>query len=423
MKCKFLISFVAILMVAMTTSCGKKEAPDDFEDSLPAKYDLWLAIGEGTSSTPKQDPHVVKKMPTLLEGEYDIRNKGAETAESKITPFVIYHKGYYYSLNRDYNFGKYKISHRNVAIVKQFPLNELSDRRFAHAWLDDKTLIMVGAPEDKLSVNWVKVDAEKMEVIAKGTLKFPEELGEKDMYSSCGLMALRRADNVLLYNYRLEDRNKDKSEKKPDSHGYFFTATIDLATMAVKHVEKETRAHRPGFVSFGSLRQDHGFFDAKGDYYMLCNTTNKGATSSSHQHGHILRIKAGEYKADPNFKIDIMEHSKIITMHHMKGSKLIVYLENPEYTKAPKGWKEPIRFFWAVVDLETKEQYRIEGIPFSQGGNYTQLIVVEKDYALLGISDKEQTKFYKFEYDSKKVTEAAKLKPGYFADRIIVLDE
>lgn len=36
MKCKFLISFVAILMVAMTTSCGKKEAPDDFEDSLPA---------------------------------------------------------------------------------------------------------------------------------------------------------------------------------------------------------------------------------------------------------------------------------------------------------------------------------------------------------------------------------------------------
>lgn len=423
MKCKsFIAVILSIFMAAVAVSCDKEGTPNPTPDNLgQAKYDMWLAIGEGTSSTAKQDPHVVKKINTLLEGEYDVLDTGAETEASGITPFVVYHKGYYYSLNREFDFGKYKITDEGVSVIKKMPLKDLSDRRFAHAWLNDKTLIMVGAPASKDRVNWVKMDAEKMEIIAKGTLDFPEKLGENEVFSSCGLMAYRKADNVLLYNFRFEDKSKKKMAK--DSHNFFFTATIDAKTMKVQHFEKETRADRPGFVSFGSLRQKHGFFDAQGDYYMLCNTINDDAASSTQQHGHIMRIRAGEYKPDAGFKIDLNDNSKMVAMYHMKGSKAIVYLENPEFAIGEKSWKNPLRFFWAVVDLKTGEQERIQDIPISQGGNYTELIVVENDYALLGISDEQQTKFYKYEFNTKKVTEAAKLKPGYFADRIVVLDE
>ena len=134
MKRKSIIQLLAILVIALTTSCGSNDTPkgkdpkkpdvpelpehpkDPENPEKPAEdlYDMWLAIGEGTSSTKKQDPHVVKKIPTLLEGEYDIRHKGAETLKSGITPFVIYHKGYYYSISRENNFGKYKITDSGV---------------------------------------------------------------------------------------------------------------------------------------------------------------------------------------------------------------------------------------------------------------------------------------------------------------------
>lgn len=106
MKRKSIIQLLAILVIALTTSCGNNntpkgkdpkkpdtpELPDHPKDpENPEKptedlYDLWLATGEGTSSTEKQDSHVVKKIPTLLEGEYDIIGKGAETLKSGITP-------------------------------------------------------------------------------------------------------------------------------------------------------------------------------------------------------------------------------------------------------------------------------------------------------------------------------------------------
>lgn len=83
MKRKSIIQLLAILVIALTTSCGSNDTPkgkdpkkpdvpelpehpkDPENPEKPAEdlYDMWLAIGEGTSSTKKQDPHVVKKIP------------------------------------------------------------------------------------------------------------------------------------------------------------------------------------------------------------------------------------------------------------------------------------------------------------------------------------------------------------------------
>lgn len=453
MKRKSIIQLLAIVVIALTTSCGNNDTPkgkdpkkpdipelpelpkdpENPEKPVEYLYDMWLAIGEGTSSTELQDAHVVKKIPTLLEGEYDIRYKGAETLQSGITPFVIYHKGYYYSISRPKdgkNFGKYKITDDGVKTIKVFPMPELSDRRFAHEWLNDNTLVLIGAPDSKdkktpkkHKMNWLKIDTESMEVIDKGTLDFPElgKIAKDEVFSSCGLLAYREADNKLLFNFRHEDKKKPKMGL--DSHNAFFTATINPDNMKVEHIYKETRVGRPGSVSFGSLRQQNGFFMPDGDYYMLCNTVRDDATSSTKQHGHILRIKAGEFRPDPNYKLDIFDENKIITIHHMRGTKVLAYLESPENKADENSWKVPRRFIWAVIDLTPGgDQHRIKDIPISQGGTYTELIVVEEDYAILGITDKNQTKFYKYEFATEKVTEVAKLKPGFFADRIIKLD-
>lgn len=435
MKRKSIIQLLAILVIALTTSCGnnntpkgedpkKPDVPENPEKPAVDLYDMWLAIGEGTSSREAQDPHVVKKISTLLEGEYDIRFKGAETLDSGITPFVVYHKGYYYSISRENNFGKYRITDAGVEIIKIFPMPELSDRRFAHEWLDDNTLVLIGAPEGKKHMmNWVKINVESMEVLAKGTLDFPKlgKIAKDEIFSSCGLLAYRKADNKLLFNFRHEDKKKPKMGL--DSHKAFFTATINPDNMTVEHIYKETRVDRPGSVAFGSLRQQNGFFMPNGDYYMLCNTVRDDATSSTKQHGHILRIKVGEFRIDPNYKLDIFDENKIITIHHMRGTKVLAYLESPKNKADEKSWTVPRRFIWAVIDLTPGgDQYRIKDIPTSQGGTYTELIVVEEDYALLGISDDTQTKFYKYEFATGKVTETAKLKPGFFADRIIKLD-
>ncbi|WP_297720409.1 hypothetical protein [uncultured Porphyromonas sp.] len=453
MKRKSIIQLLAIVVIALTTSCGNNDTPkgkdpkkpdipelpelpkdpENPEKPVEYLYDMWLAIGEGTSSTELQDAHVVKKIPTLLEGEYDIRYKGAETLQSGITPFVIYHKGYYYSISRPKdgkNFGKYKITDDGVKTIKVFPMPELSDRRFAHEWLNDNTLVLIGAPDSKdkktpkkHKMNWLKIDTESMEVIAKGTLDFPElgKIAKDEVFSSCGLLAYRKADNKLLFNFRHEDKKKPKMGL--DNHNAFFTATINPDNMTVEHIYKETRVDRPGSVSFGSLRQQNGFFMPDGDYYMLCNTVRDDATSSTKQHGHILRIKAGEFRPDPNYKLDIFDENKIITIHHMRGTKVLAYLESPENKADENSWKVPRRFIWAVIDLTPGgDQHRIKDIPISQGGTYTELIVVEEDYAILGITDNSQTKFYKYEFATEKVTEVAKLKPGFFADRIIKLD-
>lgn len=410
----------AVIVCGMMSSCESSDStPEYLKDG---KYDLWLFIGKGTSSRPEQDPHVIKKMETLLEGEYDVRNVGAETSKSAITPNIVYRKGYYYSVSRANNFEKYRVTDKGIETLASFPLLEVKDRRFAHAWLDNRTLLLMGSAGEQLQTNWVKIDVNSMRILDKGALKL-SELKEDEKYSSCGLLIYRWQDNKLLYNYRHEF--KGGHNMKPDQHDYFFTATINPKTMELERIEKETRVDRPGSVSWGNTRHLHGFFDKKGDFYMLCNTVIKDAPSSTQQYGHILRIKAGEYKPDPNYKIDMMNESKILSLHPMQGTKAIAYLQNPIYATGKNNWKstgDPAVFFWAVVDLETGEQHHIKEIPFSKGGTYTELIIIENGYAILGANDEIQTKFFRYDFATGKVTPGGKLKKGY-ARRIVKLDE
>lgn len=425
MKPQNVFYLLACSLLISLCGCKPKDSPkDDMENLTNARaYDIWFRVNKGTSTDPGADAHIVKNVPTLLEGEYTIEgNQGVDVTTSNITNHSIYHKGYYYSLNRQKEFGKYKITDKNIETVSRFPLSEIQDRRFAHAFLDDNTMVVIGAPGKKDVINWLKIDIENMRVIQKGTLAVTP-LKDDELYSSGGILTYRKKDNKLLFCYRINEKKKANGQVI-DKHTYFYIGTINPQTMEVEHIAKEYRVFETASVAFGNTIQDIQFIDKNGDLYIACNTINSDATSATKKHGSIIRIKAGEYETDKSYKIDLFENSKTITMHQIPGGKAILYLQNPMYATGKDVWSNktnPYVFFWAVVDLATGEQRHLKEMPFSQGGNFSQLISVEKDYTILGINDQKQTRFFKYDYKTGKATEVSKFNEGVFADRIVKL--
>lgn len=423
MKHHHIIYLLSVLNSFMLMSCNAKDAP---EVSANHTYDIWVNISGSTSNTATGDPHMVKKIPTLLEGEYDYEGTGVETKSSEITPYALYHKGYYYSLNRAQQFGKYKITDEGITVVNRFEYTDIQSTKFAHTFLDDHTILIAGSPGSKKEVNWAKIDVNKMEIIANGTLDLPQ-LPQNTQFNSGGILAYRKQDNKLFFCFRHDEA--DKPAMAVDKNRYFFIAAIDPNSMKILNVAKEERVCETASVAYGNTRQQNTFFDESGNLFIACNSPVKGAKTSTKKYGAIIKIKSGEYAPDPTYLVELVapdnSKSKVMTMHKIKGNKAILYLQNPQFATGTNEWstkKQPFVFYWAVVDLTTKELHKIKDIPFSQGGNFTQLITTEKEYAILGISDKIQTMFYRYDYNNEHVTEVAKFKEGFFADRIVVLD-
>lgn len=416
--------FLALLLV-FATGCDDSNKPNPKPTPKPTpevtgmEYDVWIALDEGTSSAAKQDAHAVRRVASLETGEYDIKGKGVETLSSEMTPNAIYHDGYYYSVSRKGDFGKYKITDADVKVVKRFPLKEVLDRRFSHVWLDANTLVLFGSAGDKQVVNWVKINTNDMKVVEKGILDLPApKKGEQ--FNSSGLAGYRKSDNVILYTYVYDINKKKAMDAKARKD--FNLSVIDAKTMKVVSTSTETRAQMPASTSFGETRQSKAFFDQQGNYYLACNSVNAGSKSTTQQHGYILRVKAGEKEFDKSFIVTLNDNSKIVTIRELMPNVALAYLQNPLYATGKDVWSSkdnPFVFFWSVINLSTVAQTHLKDIPFSAGGNYVELAAVFENYAILGANTKTQTQFYKYDFKSGKITPGAKLKEGYYADRIV----
>ena len=415
--------FLALLLV-FATGCDDSNKPNPKPTPKPTpevtgmEYDVWVALDKGTSSKERQDAHAVRKVPSLETGEYDIIGKGVETLASRMTPNVIYRDGYYYSVSREGDFGKYKITDANVEVVKRFPLKEVLDRRFSHVWLDANTLVLFGSAGDKKVVNWVKINTNDMKVVEKGILDLPAPK-QGEQFNSSGLAGYRKNDNVILYTYVYDINKKKAMDAKARKD--FNLSVIDAKTMKVVSTSTETRAEMPASTSFGETRQSKAFFDQQGNYYLACNSVNEGSKSTQ-QHGYILRVKAGEKEFDKSFIVTLNDNSKIVTLRELMPNIALAYLQNPLYATGKDVWdneKNPFVFFWSVINLSTGAQTHLKDIPFSAGGNYVELAAVFENYAIFGANTKTQTQFYKYDFKSGKITPGAKLKEGYYADRIV----
>ena len=421
---RLVATLVATLVTLSFTACDS-DAPSPQEE-VTVGYDLWVPIDGATGqSTANTDPHIIARVADLTKGVFSIKGEGAETSASPLTPYVVYHKGYYYSVSREGRFGKFRVSNTGIETIKEFPMPQILDRRFSHAWLDDNTLVMVSSVGDKQEMSWVKVDVNKMVITAEGKLDLPKP-EEGEIFNSSGLLGYRKADNTLIYPHVYMEKSKKTSMAQPPKRSEIYIAFIDAATMQVKKIDKDPRCEHLSSTSFGETRCQKTFFDSKGNFYFAAATCNipenAKKKSSTKQRSFLFRVNAGSMETDKSFDGYAQPRGKIITVFPLNDDEVLLYMQDPDFKeKGNTEWsskKNRYIYYWLRCNIKTQQVEHIKDIPFSNG-NYGQLAVRNGNTVSIGANvEGAPTTIYQYNINTRKVTKGATLADGFELDRI-----
>ena len=245
--------------------------------------------------------------------------------------------------------------------------------------------------------------------------KLPGKAGKPGKFSTSGIAGFRKSDGKILYSY-LDNNDKVR----------FYMAFINPADMSVEKTVIEDRAEFMAGTAYGELLQSKSFFTPEGDYYLACNSVLKGATSNTQQYGSLLRIKKGETDFDKSYKGYNYPKGKIVTVDYLGNEKALLYIQDPEYTKA-KGWGEDYNCYYAVLDLKTDkvEEIKHDGkvLPYSSG-TFSQRSIVLGDKAYIGVNpENELPCVYIYDIKTGEVTKGLTIAKGYLFGRIVALKD
>lgn len=421
---RLLAALVVALVTLSFTSCDT-DTPNP-EKEITVGYDLWVPIeGSSGKSTTNQDPHIIARVADLAKGTFSIKGEGAETSASPLTPYVVYHKGYYYNVSREGRFGKFRVSNTGIETIKEFPMPQILDRRFSHAWLDDNTLVLVSSVGDKQEMSWVKVDVNKMVITAEGKLDLPKP-EEGEIFNSSGLLGYRKADNMLIYPHVYMVKSKKTSMDLAPKRSEIYIAFIDAATMQVKKIDKDSRCEMIGSTSFGETRCQRTFFDAQGNFYFVAATCNipdnDKKKSTSRQRGFLFRVNAGSMETDKSYDGYAQPRGKIINITPINNDEVLLYMQDPDFKeKGNMDWASKTNryiYYWLRCNIKTQQVEHIKDIPFSNG-NYGPLAVRNGDIVSIGANvEGAPTTIYQYNVNTRKVTKGATLADGFELDRI-----
>ena len=154
MKLKnILLTLIVALATLSLSSCEEsgKDTPNPAEET--GSIDLWIPLNDLNGSMNGKDAYVILKADDLSKGTLSVEGKGADISGTSLTSNVVYRNGYYYSVSRAGNFGKFRITGTTVEVIKEFPTKQVQDRRFAHAWINDSHIVLMGSAGDKRAVN------------------------------------------------------------------------------------------------------------------------------------------------------------------------------------------------------------------------------------------------------------------------------
>lgn len=419
-KFLFAISFLAVTSL-LCPACSDNDDldnidnPDEVIDPDPletAHFDIWVSIG-GTSGMGSENTQLVQSTKSLEDSEtvIDFNGTGVDVTAKLYQESII--KGqYYYQIPQEKDrFGKYRIGTNGIEVVKEvsFATNTYKDRRYTHAWVDDKTLVIIAANGDATQVIWTKINAEDMSIISEGTLAL-EELSK---YSTSGIASYRESDNKILYSY-CHGTSSQRTK--------FFVAFINPDDMSVEKTVEEDRASFMAGTAYGELLQSKSFFDENGDYYLACNTVVEGASSTTQQFGSLLRIKSGEMDFDKSYigyRNASNSKGKLVTVELLTSGKALLYIQDPEYTGAA-GWGSDYNCYYAILDLTT-DALTIPDLPFNEG-TFSQRSVVLGDKAYIGINPETSNPcVYIYDIETGSLTKGLTITEGYAFDRIVTL--
>lgn len=413
----------ALAGVAFTACEDDKPDPKIIDPLLESHFDIWVSIGENAGMGSDKKTLLVQNTKSLdAKEQINFVNTGADVTAKLLRESII--KGaYYYQVpnKKSDRFGKYQIVGNEVRVIKEFPFqkNTLKDRRYTHAWIDDHTLVLMAANGKADKVIWIKVNTDQMKIVAEGELDLPTPpKGYK--FNTSGIANYR--DGKILYAF-IYNQSEFTYATRPT---FIQVAFINPSDMKVEKVIKDERVETLSGTAFGELLQNKTFFTPNGDYYIVCAIYNEGAKRNTEHYGALLRIKTGETDFDKSYKGYNYPKGKIVTVDYLGNEKALLYIQDPEYTKA-KGWGEDYNCYYAILDLKTDkvEEIKHDGkvLPYSSG-TFSQRSIVLGDKAYIGVNpENELPCVYIYDIKTGEVTKGLTIAKGYLFDRIVALKD
>lgn len=417
-----LFAFMAIFMMVVSfTACG-----DDIPDPNPGEqinegdyhFDLFVTVDKhgGMSS---DNTTIVNSCNTLTA------NKGVLTIERQGAELGIYSmesisKGkYYYQIPYSGDrFIKYQIKDNVVSIVKERPFaqNVYKIRSYTHAWLDDKTLVIMSSTGDTKNIIWTKLNTDDMTILAEGQLSIEVPEGW-DILTTSGILTYRQADNKLFYFYYAK-KGSGRTATKEDR---FRTAVINPSTMEVASESVAPVDSEMAGSAYGELMQSSVMYDEAGNLYLAC--FNKEEDGDKIERGMLLKIKAGETAFDPSYNGYTDSNGKLMTIQYIGDNKALVYARDDAAGTAIDSYSH----YYAFIDLSTGSKTRLsyggKEIAYS-GGRFSQRSVIFNNKIYIGVNTEADTNAIIYIYDIKTgaIEKGAEVDGRFYFDMIRVIE-
>lgn len=376
-------------------------------------FDIFMSVGEHGGMGGGENT-IVKSVESLTADQpmIDIQGSGVE-----LNPYTIelISKGkYYYQVpSKQTRFTKFQIVNNKIEIVQEQPfvVNSYTERKYTHAWLDDKTLLVMAANGDADKIIWTKLNAEDMSILSEGTLDLPLPAGAA-VFTTTGILTYNEKVGKLFYFYY----GKDKAGRKGVATSNFLTAVINPSDMKVESNKVNALAAEMAGSSYGQLLQECVTYDEEGNLY-LAAFTKKGEL----EEGCLLRINKGESDFDASYNGYPNADGKLCTVQYLGNGKALTYARN----QSADAGRDTYSLYYSIVDLKTGKRSRLacdgKEVGYSSG-RFSQRSVVLNGKAYIGVNTETSTCIYIYDV-AKGVTEkGADIAQGYYFDVLRVVE-
>lgn len=423
-----LAAFFAMMSLALV-SCSDHDEPEDIggEQIKDVHFDVWVTAGTSNGTA-----YLVKNVNSLEDpGVITFDNSGCDIT-GKLDQEIISKGKYYYEVPPTADcFGKYQITNEGLITVARRPFEKNTYRayRYCHAWIDDKTLVIMSSDGDKKKALWTKLDTEKMTILSEGEFDLTGMSGISALTTS-GLLGYRKSDNKLIYFYA----------RSAFAFDGFYAAFIDASTMDIVNIAHEAKDVVMAGTSYGELLQNKMAFDNQDNLYIAANFHIDSFTSTTQQYGRVFRIKNGEMDFDASyegFKRDpsgTPDRGKILTIDYMGLDKLVLCIQDPEHcgvvidpNDKNHGWGNNYNVYYCMLDINsdvaTEFTYDGSNLPYSQG-TFAQRSFVLNGKVYIGTNPKDTNPtIYVYDIRSGHMVKGATIQAGFGFDRITYVSD
>lgn len=412
----FLKTSVFATVLFTFAACSNETPGGGSEEPEPAgkvHFDIFMSVGEHGGMGGGENT-IVKSVESLTADQpmIDIQGSGVE-----LNPYTIelISKGkYYYQIpSKQTRFTKFQILNNKIEVVQgqPFVVNSYTERKYAHAWLDDKTLLIMAANGDADKIIWTKLNAEDMSILAEGTLELPLPQGAA-VFTTTGILTYNEKVGKLYYFYY----GKDKAGRKGVPTSNFLTAVINPSDMKVESNKVNTLAAEMAGSSYGQLLQECVTYDDAGNLY-LAAFTKKGEL----EEGCLLRINKGESDFDPSYNGYPNADGKLCTVQYLGNGKALTYARN----QSADAGRDTYSLYYSIVDLKTGERTRLaydgKEVGYSSG-RFSQRSVVVNGKAYIGVNTEASTCIYIYDIATGVTEKGADIAQGYYFDVLRVVE-